>query len=312
MTLQQLEYIIAVDTYRHFVTAAERCFVTQPTLSMQIQKLEDELGVKIFDRSKQPVKPTEIGGHILKQAREVLRSSEKIKELVFNVKNEISGDLRLGIIPTVSPYLLPLFIRKYNKKYPKVTFHVDEMVTEQITEQIQNGFLDMGVVATPLEDNALEEHPLYYEPFVAYINQKHRLFKKMEIEANDIKIDDIWLLSDGHCFRNHAINLCGADSTYIKPLDLEYRTGSLESLIKLVDHQFGYTLLPYLAVSDLRPEQKGMVRYFKNPVPTREISIITPKGYLKYKLIDSLRETIRENIPGNMQNINNENIVKWK
>src|SRR3984885_9720067 len=201
MTITKLEYIVAVDTYRSFVLAAEKCFVTQPTLSMQVQKLEDTLGVKLFDRSKQPVTPTEIGTEIISQARIMLGESEKIREIITDRKKELSGELKVGIIPTVAPYILPKILQGFIEKYPQVKLVVWEQTTEQIIQQLKLGIIDCGILSTPLNESNLTEVPVFYENFVAYVSKNSNLSKKRNISPEDIDMEEIWILNEGHCMR---------------------------------------------------------------------------------------------------------------
>src|SRR5690606_6361585 len=199
MTLVQLEYIIAVDTYRSFVVAAEHCYVTQPTLSMQIQKLEESIGAKIFDRSRQPVVPTEIGEKIIKQARIVLMESKKIEELLQEEKGEVSGELKVGVIPTVAPYLLPDVLTNFIKKYPKIQLQIWEHTTERIVQELKGGRLDCGILSTRLHEAGIEETVLYYETFVAYVSEKSPLYQKKMVNSDEIANEKLWLLNEGHC-----------------------------------------------------------------------------------------------------------------
>ncbi|GAA4452386.1 hydrogen peroxide-inducible genes activator [Nibrella saemangeumensis] len=298
MTLTQLEYLVALDTYRHFATAAEHCHVTQPTLSMQIQKLEDELGILVFDRSKQPVVPTETGQVILAQAREVVQAARRIPELVKESKSEISGELRLGIIPTLAPYLLPYFIRSFMSKYPAVTVHVQELLTEQIVDKLKNGLFDVGIVVTPLPDSGLREFPLFYEPFMVYTSPEHPLYRSDRVTADDLMADGLWLLSEGHCFRNQVMNLCGQPLRGAQPL--RYETGSLETLMKIIDKQDGFTLIPYLATLDMAADRLARVKPFADPQPVREVSLVTHRSYLKKGLIDALQREILAHMPAEL------------
>lgn len=297
MTLTQLEYIVAVDTHRHFATAAEHCHITQPTLSMQIQKLEDELGVLIFDRSKQPVVPTETGQAILMQAREALRTARRIPEIVSESKNDFQGDLKIGIIPTLAPYLLPYFIGEFISSYPAVSVQIQELVTEQIIERLRNGLIDVGLVVTPLAENGITEIPLFQEPFVVYVADSHPLRHTRTITPDSLKIDGLWLLTEGHCFRNQVINLCGADRRPNGNATLRYETGSLETLIKLIDRQDGFTLLPYLATLDMDENRQARLRPFEAPQPVREVSLVIHRSFLKRQLINALRAEILARLP---------------
>lgn len=308
MTLVQLEYIVAVDTYRSFVNAAEKCFVTQPTLSMQIQKLEEMLNIKIFDRSKQPVVPTEIGSRIIEQARLVLQESQKIKEIISSQQQEIVGELKVGIIPTVAPYLLPQVIAGMMEKYPDLKLLIWEYTTEDIIHHLKTGVLDCGILATPLADNAITEIPMYYENFVTYISKNSKLFKKKNIDANDLEDENIWLLNEGHCMRSQVLNICR--STKDNRLQgLTYNTGSVETLIRMVDVNNGATLLPELALADLSAKQLSKVRTFKSPEPVREISLVTHKNYIKKRMLNAFMEEILAVIPKAMKGKKRKDIV---
>lgn len=299
MTLVQLEYIVSLDTYRNFVLAAEKCFVTQPTLSMQIQKLEEQLGVKIFDRSKQPVIPTETGIAIIEQARNVLKESGKLKEIIAEKKGEISGELKLGIIPTIAPYLLPHVISNFLEKYPDVQLMIWEYTTEQIIQQLKSGLLDCGILSTPLDDRSLTEKPIFYEGFVVFISKANQLLKKKLVTAADVNPEEVWLLNEGHCMRNQVLNICQRKKAG-QGRHFEYNTGSIETLKRMVDLNNGLTILPELSLADLTVEQLERIRYFKSPEPTREISIVTHRNFLKRNLISTLEKEIIEIIPKHM------------
>jgi len=301
MTIVQLEYIVAVDTYRSFVAAAEKCFVTQPTLSMQVQKLEDTLGVKIFDRSKQPVVPTEIGVDIIAQARVLLAESEKIKEIITDRKKDLSGELRVGIIPTISPYILPKILTGFIEKYPQVKLVVWEQTTEVIIQQLKLGMLDCGILSTPLHESSLTEIPVFYENFVAYTSSNSKLAKKKNIRPEDIDIEEIWVLNEGHCMREQVLNICQRRKTTQSFKHFEYNTGSVETLKRMVEQNNGATILPELALTELTEKQLERVRYFKSPEPAREVSIVAPRNFLKRRMIDALKTEILEFIPKNMR-----------
>lgn len=301
MTLLQLEYIVALDTYRHFATAAERCFVTQPTLSMQIQKLEEELGVAIFNRSKVPVVPTAVGEEILRQARIVLSSAAGIREIVSVAKNSIEGDLRLGVIPTVAPYLLPLFLQSFIQKYPLVHLKIKELTTDVLVERLKAGKIDAGIVVTPLNEASLKEHVLYYEQFVAYVSAKNTLHKKQYLLPGDLNVQQLWLLEEGHCFRSQILNLCELRKASPGWDSFEYEAGSIETLKKMVEAGNGITILPELALADLSARQTKMLRYFKAPVPVREVSLVTRNDFAKKKIIEVLAAAISDALPAQIR-----------
>lgn len=310
MTITQLEYIIALDTHRNFVNAADSCFVTQPTLSMQIQKLEDELGVKIFDRSKQPVVPTHIGEDIISQARNVLKEHSKIIELIQDEKGVIKGDLRLGIIPTVAPYLIPRFLVKFLTKYPEVNLVVNELTTDQIIYQLKNDLLDCGIMASPIKDKNLNEETLYYEEFVAYVSSSNKLSRKTTVKPEDLELSDIWILNEGHCMRNQVINICGERKKDNNKSRFEYQTGSVETLKRLVEQDDGITILPEMAVMDMGDDQMELVRYFKAPEPVREIGMFTHRHFVKKKLIKTLSDEIIATVPNKMRKKDKRDVVK--
>ena len=291
MTITQLYYVLAVAENQNFTKAAEKCFVTQPTLSMQIQKLEDELAILIFDRSKKPIILTEIGEKIVTQAKSIVNEAGRIKDIVDQQKGYIGGEFKIGIIPTVMPTLLPMFLTNFIKKYPKVNLIIEELTTEQIIKKLKNGQLDCAIAATPLEEESIKEIVLYYEPFVAYIPEKHNSFEKSEIVIDDLDLDTILLLQDGHCFRNGILNLC-KNNKYIADSHFQIESGSFETLIKLADEGLGTTLLPYLHTLDLNDKNKTKLRPFKDPKPAREVSLIYPKNELKIHIINALRDVI--------------------
>ncbi|RYE21563.1 MAG: hydrogen peroxide-inducible genes activator [Sphingobacteriales bacterium] len=297
MTITQLEYIVAVDTYRSFVTAAEKCFVTQPTLSMQVQKLEDTLGVKLFDRSRQPITPTEIGIEVIAQARVLLSESEKIKEIITDRQKDLAGELKVGIIPTIAPYILPRILSGFIEKYPQVKLIVWEQTTEQIVQQLKLGMLDCGILSTPLHEHNLVEIPVFYENFVAYVSKGSNLFKKKNIEPDDIDVEEIWILNEGHCMRDQVLNICQRRKTTRGFQHFEYNTGSVETLKRMVDQNSGATILPELALADMSEKQLDRVRYFKSPEPAREVSIVIQRNFLKRRMIEALKNEILDFIP---------------
>ncbi|HVW96330.1 MAG TPA: LysR substrate-binding domain-containing protein [Mucilaginibacter sp.] len=309
MTITQLEYIVAVDTYRSFVSAADKCFVTQPTLSMQVQKLEDTLGVKIFDRSKQPVTPTEIGIEIIAQARILLSESEKIKEIITDRQKELSGELKVGIIPTISPYILPKILHGFIDKYPQVKLIVWEQTTEQIIEQLKLGMIDCGILSTPLRESNLTELPVFYENFVAYVSRNSKLSKKKNIVPEDIDMEEIWVLNEGHCMREQVLNICQRRKATQGFKHFEYNTGSVETLKRMVDENNGATILPELALADLTDKQLDKVRYFKSPEPAREVSIVIQRNFLKRRMIEALKNEILEFLPKRMKSKKKKEVI---
>ncbi|MDT0689045.1 LysR substrate-binding domain-containing protein [Salegentibacter sp. F188] len=297
MTITQLHYVLAVAEHKNFTKAAQKVFVTQPTLSMQIQKLEEELDVQIFDRSKKPIQLTETGRKIVHQARNIVNESDRIKDIVDQQKGFVGGIFKLGIIPTVMPTLLPLFITNFIKKYPKVKLKIEELNTDAIIERLKEGHLDAAIAATPLEQEGIKENVLYYEPFVGYIPPSHRLNKKDKIAVNDLDLDDILLLQDGHCFKDGIINLCKVSrSTNDDHFQLE--SGSFETLVSLANEGLGMTLLPYLHTLEIKESEKQNLRMFEDPVPAREVSLIYNRSELKMQIIEAMRSTIAGVVKG--------------
>lgn len=312
VTITQLEYIVAVDECRHFAAAAEKCFVTQPTLSMQIKKLEDDLGVVIFDRSRQPVVPTDIGSRLLEQARLVLSSAARLKEIILEDKQEVEGSLKIGIIPTLAPYLLPVFIGEFIKKYPSVKIEVEELVSEEIIRRLKMDTLDVGLFVTPFHDEHIVEHPVFYEEIMIYAHPDHPLLKKAEVEVSDLTTADIWMLSDGHCFRDQVVNLCEISGRNKHKLSFEFESNSLETLMRLIDREGGFTLIPELSVRFMTDEQRKQVRGFSSDSPLREVSVIHSTYYIKHKLIALLTEGIRDLVPVHMRNKERGHVVEWR
>lgn len=296
MTLTQLNYLLAVDNHRHFARAAEACFVTQPTLSMQIQKLEDELGVLLFDRSKHPVKPTGIGEKVIAQARTVIHESDRIEQILQESKNQLEGPFKLGVIPTITPDLVPRFLDKFNKKFPKIHLQIMELTTETILERLRRDELDAAIMATPLQERSIIEKPLYYEPFMAYVPSGHKLSKESFLTNSELDIDNILLLNEGHCFRNSIINLCNSQPKKgDRIIDLE--SGNFDILMKLSKKGYGMTLIPYLHAIDLSKEEQKLVKPIAEPQPTREISIVYSRAELKIKVIEALSKIIINSVP---------------
>ncbi len=309
MTLQQLEYIVAVYKEKSFSKAADKCFVTQPTLSMQIQKLEEVLGVVIFDRSKQPVVATSLGREIIAIAQDVLKDTQRIREMVEDAKGQVSGDLRIGIIPTVAPYLVPMFLTDFLAQYPKVNLILEEMPTDDIVRDLKIDLLDAGILVTPLSDLNIKETPLYYEPFVAYVSPTSGMYAQDLLSPKDMDLSEIWLLNEGHCMQSQVINLCYERKKRRLVPNFEYRAGSIETLRKMVELNEGATLLPELALKDLQENQKKMVRRFETPEPVREVSMVTHRNYVKKGLLNALLGCIKAHIPQDMQNIDGTNRI---
>lgn len=298
MTLQQLEYIVALDKHRHFVKAAESCHVTQSTLSMMIQKLEQELEINIFDRKMQPIAPTEIGRSLIDQAKVILYNARQFKELALSEKQQESGKVTLGIIPTVAPYILPKLFNILQERNPNIQLHVKEITTAEIIKQLDKAEIDMALLATPLDNPNILEIPVYYERFFGYISPTEDLYQMKELEMNHIPMDHLWVLKEGHCLRNQVIRLCEFDSGFSSI----YEAGSIDTLIKIVDTNGGYTIIPELHIDLLSEQQKANVRPIVNPEPNREISLVVRNDYVKERLLNVIAKNISDVIPENMLN----------
>ncbi|MDX2247911.1 MAG: LysR substrate-binding domain-containing protein [Bacteroidia bacterium] len=297
MTLQQLEYIVALDDHRHFVKASEQCFVSQPNLTMQVKKLEDEIGVKIFDREKKPVQPTEVGREIISRARQILRETRQLKEFVEYEKDSIEGEFKMGIIPTLAPYLLPYFLPVFMKAHPRVHLKIQELQTSQIVSKIENGMIDLGILVTPLKETSIREIPVFYEPFLLYLPENHRLLEQKLLIAEDLDPSEVLVLDEGHCFRAQALSIC----SHIQKgssIGFDYQSGSIEALKNLVRKGVGFTLVPELSVMD--EPVSTHVRRFAEPEPVREVSIVVHNNFIKEAVINRLRDTIRAVIPARL------------
>lgn len=299
MTLTQLRYVIAVDAHRHFAAAAEECYVTQPTLSMQIKKLEDEMGITIFDRSRNPVIPTEEGKKFLKHARSIVHRIDELQTSFATADNEVSGTLRVGVIPTIAPYLIPLFLQDFTDNYPNVNLVFKESITEELLKKLNKDQLDVCIIATPPSSNFKYEHLLYYEPFVGYISSDHPLADQQTLSVEDIKDQHLWLLREGHCFRDQTIKLCKRKNQQAPQPAIQFESGNLETLKHLVEQNFGMTLLPYLAAREIQehPRNNICIKNFEDPVPQRKVRLVFGRKHLKRSLIDTLEEQILISLP---------------
>ena len=298
MTLQQLEYILALDRFRHFGKAAEHCRVTQPTLSAMIQKLEEELDTRIFDRTQQPVCPTPVGVQILAQARRVLEQTGHIRDIIAEEKQSLSGTFTLGILPTIAPYLLPRFFPQLMKKYPQLDIRVSEMKTADIKQALQKGEIDAGIVARLDDMDEFEQHHLFYEEFHAYVAREDALFAESTIRTSDLADTQLWLLDEGHCFRDQLVRFCQLKSA--RASQLAYHLGSMETFMRMVEGGKGVTFIPGLAVLQLTPAQQELVRPFAIPRPTRQIVLLTGRNFIRHTLLDMLIQTIRLSVPDKM------------
>ncbi|MFT4062586.1 MAG: LysR substrate-binding domain-containing protein [Edaphocola sp.] len=302
MTITQLEYVVSVATYKSFVAAAEKSFVTQPTLSMQIHKLEEELNVRLFDRNKHPIATTEVGEEIVQQAKIVLAEAGKIQEIIQHRQGTVAGVFRIGVIPTLAPYILPQLLENHAKAHPGLKLAVTELQTQDILRKLKDDELDCGLLSTPLEDNHIKEYPLFYESLIAYFGKGEPALTKRTIAPADIDMKRIWMLNEGNCLRNQIINLC---SEHIEKLQegrpYKYESGNVETLRKMVDKNGGVTILPELATFDFNEDQAERLRYFDAEEPVREISLATNDHFVRLSVLQTLMDEILKLVPEKMR-----------
>lgn len=297
-TLSQLKYIVVVDRLKHFGKAAEECNVSQPSLSQQIHKVEELLNFTIFDRGKKPIQTTEEGKQFIQQAHLILKEHEKLLQIQKSAASEVQGELRLAMIPTLTPYLLPLFLSSFSKRYPKVKLMVDELKTEDIIAHLKSDQLDAGILATPLHEEGLKEDVLFYERFFLYAAKSHSILSKSQVSDSDIDAGDLWILKDGHCFRNQIFNFCSFESSHGVFENVMFEGGSLETLKMLIDRGRGYTLLPELFVlNHLNTQEQKRTRAFKPPVPAREVSLVYHRRQWKVKIMQAIQQSILQHLP---------------
>jgi len=297
-TITQLEYVLAVAKLKHFGKASEHCHVSQPSLSMQIQKAEDELGLQIFDRNKKPIAMTEKGQVVVEQTQKMIQEYQKLLQLSQKENAELKGDFNLAVIPTLSSSLIPLFAKKFSINYPKVQLYINELTTERILEALKTDEIDGALLATPLPDQNLDQTVLFYESFSVYCSKDHPLLNKKKLKVKDlVEHNDLWILSDGHCFKNQVLNFCSIDSELEVLPNIHFQSGSLETLKRLVESASGYTFLPQLNIIDLNSSEKKRVRDFYPPSPSREISIVCRPGHWKKDIINALSQVIQDRLP---------------
>ncbi len=312
MTIVQLEYIVAVNVYKSFSIAASHCFVTQPTLSMQVQKLEEELGVQIFDRTKNPIVTTNVGERLIQQANSLLLERDKLQLIIENEKNEFAGVLKIGIIPTISSFLLPFFLKSFLNNYPKVDVVIDELTTAEIISNLHKSVLDIGILALPIHDPGIAVEFLFSEPFVGFIPKNHRLFRKEKLDVADLNVEDLLLLKEGHCLREQTLRVCKTSGKELnaKHQKVLFEFGNLDTLVKLVQQNFGMTLLPYLSTKYMNDEkQLRLVREFNPPVPKREIGLVHNKIFIRKHLVNALKKEILNSIPRELLKNKKETII---
>ncbi len=312
-SLTQYKYVLAVAKYGNFVVASKNIHVTQPTLSMQIKKLEEELGIVIFDRSKHPITPTPLGKLIVDQARQVISEAEKILEIVEEYKGDVSGQLNIGVIPTLAPYLLHRFIGNFVRKYPKVKVNIQEMLSEEILEDLKNYRLHVGILSTPVHEKGIKEIPVFYEKIYCYVHPKHPYAAAKELTTRHLNDpnSNLWLLTHGHCFRSQVVNLCNLKEEESGNSHIRYESGSLESLFRIVEKEGGITLFPELALENLH-KNGSVIHEFADIVPVREIGLVYSENYGRYNVINALKQTISESLPEEMLDPKRGTVIEWR
>lgn len=314
MNIQQLEYLIAVDKYKHFGNAAQACFITQPTLSAMIQKFEDELDVKIFDRTTHPIRTTDVGAQIITEAKKVIDSINELKNKASLLNNVLAGKLNLGIIPTVSGFILPVEIFDFLKANPKIELNVKEMTTDNIIKALKSGELDAGIISTPYSAaNEFYSDFLFNEELLIYSADENESDKDSYVVPEEIDVQKVWLLEEGNCLRTQFENICQLRENTMKPKNLEFLASSINTLVQMVDKLGGISILPELAIDQLGEKQKSKVKRFRAPFPYREISVIYYKPTYKQKILDELSLFIKESLSSKLSfNKDPENFVGVK
>ncbi len=309
MNIQQFQYVLAVADSKNFEEAAERCFITQSTLSTMIGRLEDEIGIKIFNRKTKPVSITPEGTTIIQRLRIIHNEIDQLKNVIQELKGEMVGDLRIGVIPTIAPYLLPLFLPEFAHRFPQVKIIVKEMPTAQITKSLKNRSLDIGVLALPIVESELVGKELYVEPFLVYDCRSTEWCEKIAVNALDYS--KLWLLQEGHCLRTQVYQICEQSNQSSKrELNFEFESGSMDSLLRFTKSNKGMTIIPYLASLEFSEEDKLNIVEFETPVPSRSIGILTHKFFVKKKLAKELQKIIQQSVLALMPIVKKTEIIK--
>ena len=309
MTLQQLKYIVALEQDRHFVTAAKRCFIAQPTLTLQIKKLEEEIHLQIFDRSVKPLEPTPLGKLFIDKSKQILRAVDELKALVNEEINEMKGVFTLAVIPTLAPYLIPLFIESFSEQFPDIHLNIIELQTKEIIKRLNNHTVDIGILVTPIREKAIKEIPLFYEPFLVFASKAHPLSTAPKVKESKLKVPALWILKEGHCFRNQALKICQKEKEYTSTLSYSFEGGSIETLKNMVRNNKGYTLVPELSIN--KKIDLPYLKRFNDPQPVREISLVIHNNFTKSLLVENLKKEILKSIPKNFKKNHKGRLINW-
>lgn len=296
MTLQQMEYIVALNKHRHFVLAAEACGVTQPTLSAMIQKLEEELQVKIFNRDRNNISPTSVGAKIIKQAQVALNEARRVKEVVADEAETMSGSVRIGVLPTIAPYVVPDFIYHFREAYPQMDLFVDEKASKSLLQDLRYGNLDMALTTTPIDMEGLLEVTVYVERFVAYFSNLCSKAQELML-SGELPAEHMWILKEGHCAANGAQSFCKnkEKGNHI------YEAGSIETLVRIVDRNGGYTVVPELHLNFLTEQQRQHTAIIRNdPLAKRFVSLVVREDFVRERMLNAVLEVLKQIIPQHM------------
>ncbi|MCE2963499.1 MAG: LysR substrate-binding domain-containing protein [Chitinophagales bacterium] len=294
MNLRKIDYILAVAEYRHFELAAEKCYITQSTLSTMIAKFEDEIGLKIFDRKKKPLDITQEGHTILGQLRTIRTNFNQLEEMAHEIRGEIKGKLSISVIPTIAPYLLPLFLPNFVTKYPQLQIEIREQTTDEIIRQLRSRAINIGILSTPLYEKDIIEYPIYDEPFLLFDTQ---LKTKNDIELKKLAFNQLCLLEEGHCMRTQVLNLCELHKKKINnKLHFDYKAGSIDSLLRFVKASEASTLLPFLAAKDLPKKDTKYLHKFSAPIPMRTIGLVVHQHFVKKNLLLQIEKEIKAKV----------------
>jgi len=309
MTLQQLKYVLALDKERHFARAAEACTVSQPGLTIQLKNLEEEIGIKIFDRSKTPLTPTPLGEEIILRAKKILREADEIRNFVVHQKNDLKGSVTLGVIPTLSPYLVPLFISAMQESTPEMKYIIKEASTLQLIEDLETGVIDAALMATPTGNNRLKEYPVFDEPFVAYLNKSHDQYQNMLYSIENLNTSKLLLLESEYCYNAQLLDICDLKNSPDLQKQFDYEISSIETLKNLVRSDLGFAIVPQLSL--LRENDSLSCKPFKDPKPVREISLVVADTYSRKLLLEKMSEAIWKSLPEDLKENKPYRKIRW-
>lgn len=309
MTISQFKYVITIAKHRSFSKASELLGITQPALTLQVRKLEEEIGFSIFNRTTKPLSVTREGEIIVEKATQILSQVDQLYDIAGELEGEINGVLQIGIIPTIAPYITPLFIDDLIKNYPKLTLSIKELITEDIITSIKNGSIDAGIIATPVQAKGVKFKKLFYEKFYLFVSEKNSLYQKDAIRIDELELNNLWYLNEGNCFQNQVNALCKISSKIVEKQNLKYQSNSIESLRYIVEQRGGMTFIPELATLTVTPDEEDMIKSIEGLQPVREISLVTAKFVAKQKLIDAFLEVLMYNVPAKMKSMQSNMIL---